>query len=208
MASKIKFYDVKVDADSKVFAWAMSYGPLPGGMPYLHPLELEREMAFWHLYPHPPGLRIEGGRVWPDFLGHGGGSPYLFVSERVVQTLQEMNLPIARLTEMPIAEIQSKHLENKAPPRYFVLESVPGIEVDFAASGIPTDDSGKPFVPSPLPRPWPPVLRLKAASWNGTDLFRFSNYGNAFRLIITNKLHEIAQKQKWLNMDAEPIWAF
>jgi hypothetical protein len=46
---------------------------------------------------------------------------------------------------MPIAEIKAKALKSKPVPRYFVLETVPGIEVDFAASNIPTSSSASRF---------------------------------------------------------------
>src|SRR5690606_37894513 len=121
----------------------------------------------WKINPTSPGLIIDpGGNKWPDLLGHGGGSPSFFISDRVLESLRSIGAPIGRVTEMPIAEINAKLLKTKPAPKYFVVETQPGIEVDFAASNIPTHSEGKPIL-TPLPKPWPPLIKVRADSWNG-----------------------------------------
>ena len=176
-------------------------------MPFLHPTQLERLREFWKVNPWPPGIYIETGRIWPDFLGHGGGSPSFFVTERVLESMRTEGLTITRATEIPIGQIDSKALKDKPPPRYFVVETAPGIEVDFAATGIPTDAEGKPVL-NPLPKPWPPVAwRLRLSSWNGADLFCYSNFGGSLTLVCTEKVVELAKREGWTNCRFEPVWA-
>jgi len=214
MGTKIRFFRIQdASSSTKSYAWAAGFGLLETPMPFLHPNQLARAVEFGKKNPRSPGLYIEDydygpkARKWPDFLGHGGvTSPSHFVSETVIEDLRANGAPIARVTEMPIAEIQATGLRSIPPPKYFALETVPGIEVDFAASGIPTDSEGKPIL-NPLPKPWPPIWRLKASSWNGADLFSYSNYGGPLTLICTEKIVELAHKQRWSNCRFEPIWA-
>src|SRR5215203_5952041 len=74
------FYEITEDTSAnKKFAFASGYGPLPQGMPFMHPKLLERMIQFWKVNPRPPGLSIEpGGKHWPDFLGHGSSGPPFF----------------------------------------------------------------------------------------------------------------------------------
>ena len=192
---------------TKGFAWASGFGLLKTPMPFLHPAQLAREIEFSKINPAPPGIRIDpGASTWPDFLGHGGGTPEFFVSDRVLDALHMEQLPVTCATEMPMATINSKRLRDKPPPRYFVIETEPGIEIDFAASGIPTDERGKPIM-HPLPKPWPAILKLRANSWNGKDLLSFSNFwGPPFtKLLCTERVVGLAERQGWTNCRFEPI---
>jgi hypothetical protein len=171
-------------------------------MPFYSPMELQRHLQFWMINPMSPGMVVEEGRRWPDFISHGGGRPFYFVCERVVDSLQRMDAPIQRLTEMPIATIVSKALRNKTPPRYFVVETEPGIEVDFVASGFELDELGK-----PKRRPFstsPPPLRFRGSTWNGKDLFDYHQFSTPVlahtNLLCSSKLKEVAEKEKWTNV--------
>jgi hypothetical protein len=208
-----KFYEIMdASTDTKGFAWASGFGLFPEIKPLITDPFLTVFIESERLSPREPGLRIDDGdpwakaKKWPDFLGHGASHFPFFLSETVVEDLRANGAPIARAIEMPIAEIQAAGLRSVPPPKYFVLETVPGIEVDFTASGIPTDADGKP-VPNPLPKPWPPVWCLKASSWNGADLFCCTNYGGPLTLIATEKIVELARKQKWSNCRFEPLRA-
>lgn len=187
-------------------AWAGGFGPLPEGMPFLHPVQLERAIAFWKINPMLPGLSIDpGGSVWPDFLGHGGvGGISFFVSDRVLYLLRSNNVQVGRTTEMPIAEIKAKRLRHKSPPKYFVVETLPGIEVDYVASEIPTDAMGKSAL-IPLPKPWPPqFIRARASSWNGTDLFSYGNWGGPLEWVCTEKLKDLVERACLINIEFQP----
>ena len=64
-----------------------------------------------------PGLHIDDvGTQWPDWLGSGGGHPDFFVSERVLRSLEEAEIPYRRAIEMPIASIGSPALRKIPPP--------------------------------------------------------------------------------------------
>ena len=186
-------------------AWATGFGPLPGGLPFLLPVELERYNAFWKVNPSPPGIiTYDRGWKWPDLMGHGGGSPSFFASERVLSFFRLNDALIGRITEMPVNEINAKRLKSIPPPKYYVIECVPGIDVDFAASEIDTDASGKPIFPYNGWR-WPlPLIKARASSWNGTDLFSYRNWSGPLKWVCTEKLKDLAEKENFLNMSFQP----
>ncbi|QIF05567.1 hypothetical protein [Roseimicrobium sp. ORNL1] len=128
----------------------------------------------------------------------------MLVSERVVASLRSIGAPIGRITEMPMAEINAKALKNQPPPKYFVIETIPGIEVDLAATGFKLDAHGKAIL-NPLPRPWPSTYRYRPESWNGTDLFDVHTISSAdvphTGLYCTERVKELAAKEGWTNTD-------
>jgi len=199
-------YKVCEAGSDQYFAFAGGYGPI-ADLWFLKPAFLSSMRAFWKVNPQMPGARIDpGGRTWPDILGCGNSPPPFFVSERMVESLSAFGAKFARISEMPIAEIKAKALKGKPIPRYFVLETVPGIEVDFAASNIPTDAAGEPIL-TPLPRPWPAAIRVRASSWNGADLFAFSNFGQSpyLEFLCTERIKELAEREGWTNLRFLPI---
>jgi hypothetical protein len=208
MATKKKFY--KLDCAHlgvKSIPYASGCGPLPGGMPFLSPELLESKLEFWKINPRPEGMTICGGRRWTDFIGNGGGGFSFCVSERVLTSLRSNGFVVSRATEIPIAQVDTERLRNQTPPRYYVIETAPGIEVDFVATGIPVDRSGRPVL-NPLPRPWPPRLWwLSLKSWTGADLFCYSNYGDGLCLVCTEKVVELAKAEAWTNCSFDPVWA-
>src|SRR5260221_6761250 len=176
-------------------------------MPFLKQLQLDQLKAFWKVNPTPPGLIISSdGSKWPDFLGHGGGSPRFFVSEQVINSLLSAKVLFSRLTEMPIAKIESLQLKLKVAPKYFVVETQTGIAVDFQASKIPTDAAGKPVL-DPLPKPWPPKIKVRASSWNGMDVFDYANFGQGpfLNVFCTPKIKDMAEKAGWTNISFHPM---
>ena len=114
------------------YAWAAGYGPVDD-MPFFDGFSdelIKVKFQSWNLNKDIPGISIDrGGREWSDILGCGGGPPGEFFSEQVVKDLREAGIPFLRCTEMPIGEIHSKRLREISPPRYFVLEAAPGIEI-------------------------------------------------------------------------------
>ena len=190
------------------FVYAYGYGPLATPMPFLHPAELARRQAFWEISKDPPGLLIEGGGSrWPDVLACGDPSPPYFVSQKIVDSLRREKITLSSMTEMPIATKKSKKL-IELTPNYFAVQAPLGIEVDFAASNIPTDIAGSPIL-NPLPKPWPPILKLKASSWSGLDIFSWSNFraGLGLDLLCTDRIVELAKREGWTNVRFDPIEA-
>jgi hypothetical protein len=128
----------------------------------------------------------------------------MLVSERVVAGLRSIHAPMGRVTEMPIAEINAKALKNQPPPKYFVIETFPGIEVDLVATGFKLDARGKAIL-DPLPQPWPPTFRYRPESWNGADLFdrrSFSSVDGPYTdLYCTERVKELAAREGWTNTD-------
>jgi hypothetical protein len=195
----MNFYQLLHDSE-KGFAWAGGYGPIDD-LWFLLPAFLASKRAFWRINPRPPGMRIDpNGTKWPDILGCGFAPPDFFLSERVVQSLRKL-APLGRITEMPIAEIKAKALKNEAPPRYFVVETIPGIEVDFAASNMPVDTTGK-----PIPSSASVQLKVKTASWGGRDIFGFSNYDPSnLTILCTERVKEVAEREGWTNAWWRPL---
>lgn len=188
-------------SSSRAYAYASGFGQLPGDMPFYTPMELERALAFWKVSSSRPGLKIAGGSKWPDFMGHGGGVPSFFVSERVIESLNRISAPIHRLTEMPIGSFETQIIRKLPAPRYFVVETVPGIEVDIAASGLVLDEHGvpkRPFSTSPSP------FKFRGSSWNGSNLFDYHPFnGREARhthMYCSSALMELAKKENWTNV--------
>lgn len=189
-----------------IFAHASGYGPIDD-LWFLPPAFLAQFRAFWAVSPSSPGMSIDpGGKMWPDVLSCGNSPPPFFIGERILHSLQQIGAPMGKVTEMPIAEIDPKVLRAKSPPRYYVIETIPGIEVNFPASGIPTDSSGNAIL-TPLPKPWPPVFRLTKSSWNGTDLFSWSNLGCSphLEMLCTERVVHLAESERWTNVSFKPI---
>lgn len=192
------------------FVYASGYGPIKNGMPFLHPISLERRQAFWKVNPQKPGLYIDDrGFKWPDLLANGHSPPMFFAGEKIVNGLLSIGAPVSRTTEMPIAEILSKSKKLKAvsPPRYFVVETTPGIEVDFEASGFHVDENGRPIL-NPYPKPAPKLV-FRADTWNGSDLFAYKHFGPTdgpyTQLFCTEKVKELAEKEGWTNIAFQPL---
>jgi len=179
-------------------------------MPFILEAMMERQMAFWAVSEKgSPGIIIGGGgaldqaRLWPDILGHGAGWPSFFVSVHIIRSLDQAGVPYARLTRMPVSEVYPAKLQS-SPPEYYVLEADQGIDVDYAASGIPVDREGKPIpdlYPSKVTR------RFDLKSWTGADLFAAPNIWKraTCRLMCTERIVELAKKDSWSNVRFEPV---
>lgn len=151
------------------------------------------------------GGGLEKATQWPDILGHGAGQPQFFVADRVVQSLNNVGIVPARLTQMPVAEINVPKLRLH-PPAYYVYEAAPGIEIDYTASNIPIDSDGNP-IRHIMPRKV--VWKFKLNSWTGVDLFGRPNIWKrpTSSLLCTEKIVELAQRDRWTNVKFEPIFA-
>jgi hypothetical protein len=208
METKKQFFQIgHAQSQTRGFAWAMGFGPLDGPMPFFSPSRLQQKREFWKVNPRKPGLYIDDdgkANAWPDILGHGGGCPRFFVSDKVVGSLVRERIEIARLTAMPIAEVLCSALEGKPSPGYFVLEAPYAIDVDYTASGVPIDAEGRPvrLLKSPI---W----KLKLSSWTGRDLFGWPNIwkGPDWSLICTERVVELAKRDGWTNCRFDPISA-
>jgi hypothetical protein len=193
----------------RTFPWASGYGPLPA-MPFLDalPEALRENMSrFWKVNPSPPGMDIEpGGRCWSDMIGCGQGLPSQFVSERIIRDLNENSIPFLRATEMPIATIMAKGLKRNPPPKYYVLEAGPGLEIWNEKISVEEQTAAKDEIP---PRfLLPSRSKCKADSWNGMDLMSpFGATGNlvTISLYCTDRVKELAEQKGWTNVQFSPL---
>lgn len=217
MDSKIrkKFYKLSdASSDTRGFAWCPGYGPIDS-MPFLTDEYIERQRQFWEVNKSRPlGMLVDDGnpwakaKKWPDFLGHGGGIPSFFVSEKVVETLNREAISYFRLTEIPVGEIDSKGLKEQEPPKYYVLEVEPGLHLNYEASMVPLDEQGAPqFQLRPSHFGVWNIGRLE--TWNGSDLFAWEGFPAKIlsNLLCTERIIEIAKKYKWTNVKFDPVWA-
>jgi hypothetical protein len=104
---------------------------------------------------------------------------------------------------MPIADINSKRLQKKSPPLYYVLEAERGIDVDYEASGVPLDSNGKPDHRARDKDKKGP-LAVKLDSWNGKDLFS-TRQGVPMVVYCTEKVKSLAEEKGWTNVKFEEI---
>lgn len=97
--------------------------------------------------------------------------------------------------------LRSSRLKALQHPDYFVIEAVPGIRIDYAASGFVVDADGNPDPNLPRPSP-PPTLQYDPATWSGADLFCVSNGRGGpcyLELLCTERIKEIAKLDGWAN---------
>lgn len=201
----MNFFTIKASATGgKTHPWASGFGPLDA-MPFLDwmpaGLRAGRD-EFWRLNPGPPGMRIDaGGSQWSDLIGCGDSLLKFLASENILVGLAEAGIEVFRATGMPIAKIDAKKLKSSTPPRYYVLEAAPGIEMNWKEMGIPTDEENKPIL-RPYPTPWPPPRWIvDPATWNGADLFSFKNWQTPLTLVATERVVKLAREKEWTNID-------
>lgn len=200
----MKIYRIGADVSSS-YVYASGYGPLTDGMPFLKGVFQEDMNAYWKVNPQKPGLHIDPGRkkTWPDFLGNGNSPPMFFVSDRVVNSLKRNGIDPARLTEMPIAEIRGRGDKKIQPPKYFVVEVNPGIEIAYKASGYKVDKNEKMIFPA-TDRPTDAQTYYSLESWDGSDLFSYALHETFspphLTLLCTELILKIAETDAWTNV--------
>ncbi len=203
----MELYDVRYNND-RGMAWAGGYGPIED-LWFVAPVVMDRKLKYWEINPSPPGISIDpGARHWPDVLGCGSAPPSFFVRDKIVDSLREIGAPMGRVTNMPVAEIHSRALRKKPQPEYFVVETFPGIEVDWAATGFECDEHGKP-IPGISPRPYPRRFLYRLDTWNGTDLFSFHprgpKPGPSTIMFCSEIVKKIAEVEGWTNVEFKPL---
>lgn len=189
--------------DSKGYPYASGYGPLTVEMPFLTGKIREVTLEFWKVNPRKPGLYIdEKGTKWGDIMAVYLTPPAWVISERVLTCFQKLSGKIETTTEFPVAEIKAKKLKEIPPPRYFTIQLGGGIEVDWSATGVEHDKLGNPII---IPGKIPPRI-AKLSSWNGDDIFCWSNWDPARTSILcTERVVELAEKEKWTNVRFDPV---
>jgi hypothetical protein len=190
------------------YPWVAGWGPLEH-MPFFGtfpPITQEMKLRSFAINNQPPGLQIDpGGKVWSDVMGCGGGPPSFFVSDRIVNDLQDEGIPILRATVMPIAKNLSKALRDVPAPKYYVLEAVPGIRLAYDAMGIELDLTGKPIL---VPGVKFPEAIYDLATWNGADLMgKLAVYDSTTSLLCTDRVKELAERNGWTNIEFKQVKA-
>jgi hypothetical protein len=198
----------------KPWAWASGFYWVEGKMDILPPGQMRDDFReFCEVnWKRAPGIHIDAvGSQWPDWLGGGGGPPPFFVSERVVDGLDEEGIAVRRAVEFPIAEILSPVLKQIPPPRYFVLEADFGIDlvevlVDVPIGRVePGDIKGHPAggtVVQTQRRLFPEYF-----SWNGAPLFAGrrppAQSQDRLQLFCDHRVTFLAMKKSWTNFEAK-----
>lgn len=211
----MKFYDIDVlHQDDSKYAWASGYGPINHNIDEIPFLKDAPEVLkigfreFWEIAHTKPGIKFDSGcNEWPDILGCGGGPPHFFISERVLTDLQHFGLQYLRATEMPLIQPFPKKLREVSPPRYYVLEGIPGLESSWTAMGIPHDKDNQIDYSSGRPKPWPPSeWKVSQTSWTGLDLMSYKNWQTPMTLVCTDEIMDIAKARQWTNIQFKPLF--
>jgi hypothetical protein len=155
----------------------------------------------------PPGINIDNvGRLWPDWLGAGGGSPGSYVSARVIDSLQKAGIAYRRAIEMPIGYIASKKLRQIPPPVYYVLEAPAAMTIDLVKRKVPGIDCyGRPIGRMIEESHW----IAQADDWPGTELFSIKRQSPMIQgytaLHATQRIVDLAAEDGWTNFEAKEI---
>ena len=154
-----------------------------------------------------PGLHIEDGTIWPDFLGCNFPPPGTFLSERVVDALKSLDANFGALIPAPIAKVSSKKLEDSSPPDYFAIRPLAGIEVAWGELNYVTDAKGEVDRAASKPLPYPPKeIAIKKSSWSGEPVFTYSNWGTAgIPILITEQVKDVLEPMGFSNAKFEEI---
>lgn len=200
----MKIYEIESKGHGK-FAFASGYNPF-GGMEFMdewHETARRSRVDFWKINPGEPGIEIdECASCWPDVMSCTFAPPSCFYSRKVLESLKSHGISVKRATLIPIGKIVKGKIKAVPPPDYFIIEALPGIQIDYAASGYNVDDCGYPDekIPRPTPRP---ILQHDPETWTGLDLFCSSNYFGRPRflqLLCNERVREIAAKDGWTNV--------
>ncbi|MGA0332466.1 MAG: hypothetical protein ACO3N7_00145 [Kiritimatiellia bacterium] len=206
----MKIYKLSVDSSENGYVYASGYGPLETGMPFLPKSLLDGHKKFWEIDPMAPGLDVEKGRkkAWPDVLLNGFSPPHYFLSECIIHDLELINVRFHRVTEMPIGKIHGKWHQKNTPPKYFVAEAAPGIQINFEASGYKLDQSGNPVLPALYRKAFTKDVFIYD-SWTGNDLFSQKYFGIMgslpTALFCTEKVKKLAEDKGWTNVNFEEL---
>jgi hypothetical protein len=205
----MKIYTIDATSNyGKPWAWASGLMWYEGKMDYWKPgptldtfrkfCAIEEEML--------PGINIDKvGKLWPDWLGSGGGSPGAYVSARVIESLKRAGIAFRRAIEMPIGFIASKKLRLIPPPVYHVLEAPAAMKIEFVKDKVPGVDC--------FGRPIGMVSRTRriatASDWPGTDLFSIKRQPpieqDYIALHATQRIVDLAAEDGWTNFEAQEI---
>lgn len=200
----MKLYELSDNGPySRGYPYASGYGPLDNSMPFLSGRMRDSMFEFWKKNPMKPGLYIdEKGTKWGDLIAVHLPPPALLVSERVRVCLEKVRCRIETCTEFPVAEIRAKKLRSVPPPRYFALQLRGGVAVHWRAMGIELDSLGKPVI---VPGKQPPLV-ADLTTWNRDDIFSWSNWDPLqISLLCTERVVELAEKEKWTNVRFDPV---
>jgi hypothetical protein len=199
------------------YARANGMGWLEGKMDFLSDSRQKDYKEFCDIQTgdNSPGIHIDDvGREWPDILasGHITLVPF-FVSERVIQSLRDEEIPFRRAIEIPVTSIESSALRSIAPPKYYVLEADIGIELGEEMKDVPVGylPPGKlasipagGIITQERPCPCPAYN-----SWNGSPLFteKSPDVENQqyTRLYCDHSVTFLAMKEKWTNFKATEL---
>ena len=199
------------------YARAMGMGWSEGKMDFLSgPRQKDyKEFCDIQTGDNSPGIHIDDvGHEWPDILasGHITLLPF-FVSERVIQSLRDEEIPFRRAIEIPVTSIESSALKNIPPPKYYVLEAEIGIEMGEEMKSVPIGylQPGKlasipagGIIEQEQPHPCPAY-----STWNGSPLFteKSPDVENQqyTRLYCDHRVTFLAMKEKWTNFRAKEL---
>jgi hypothetical protein len=205
----MKIYEITSAGHGK-YAFAAGYYPF-NDMAFMDEMdELKRKMMldFWRINPCEPGIEIEeSASCWPDVMSCTFSPPSCFFSRKVLESLEAHGIAAKRATFIPVGKLAKGKIKTVPPPDYFIIEALPGIQIDYAASGYTVDADGYPDtkIRRPTPRP---VLQHDPETWSGLDLFCSSNYFGRPRylqLLCTERVREIAAEDGWENVHFQRV---
>jgi len=151
-------------------------------------------------------VKIEGGGVWPDILSNRDGYPTSFMlSERVIESLSKAGVTSFEAQPVRIVKVASRKLRQNDAPRYYYLNIVGRIDIDWEASGLadvprcPVCGCRNGSNPAGV-RAFVPL----ADSWDGSDIFELRNYPSGM-VFCSEKVLFLARQHRWTNFYFEPM---
>lgn len=155
---------------------------------------------------YPSGIfdvTVEGGPLFPDFLGCGA-YPFLIVSERVVRGWEQCGITSFRAIPVGITNGSGGHPGMLAPPKYYRIEVTGECRIDFTASGAVIKSICGRCGEMETDVPYIKTYYILEGSWDGSPLFRDHRF---FPMVTfcTAEAKDLALNEHYTNLRFQPV---
>lgn len=165
--------------------------------------ECGREVATAQYKENTPHLRLEGGRVFPDFLQFcDAGNRMFMVSEKVLEMFEKNGITGYSGYQLMTYEFSKRKSSIIEHPNYYSLNITGKVDLDLAEMHL----KKKRLCPQCGQFDWSRmrfgITILDETTWNGSDLC-FLDSIPGFKL-CSEKVKELIQQHKFTNFSFKP----
>jgi len=149
---------------------------------------------------------VEGGAEWPDIIATSTMSPPFLISEKVLDALEAAGVVCFEKHPAQVKRATNSSLRVETAPRYFHLDVLPTIELDWEASGtgglFPCGTCGRLIRKAGDYRILPERYVPRMDTWDGSDLIVCPQCS---AVCCTEKVILLAREHRWTNLRFVPM---